>query len=81
MGITITLKNIPEDIYLGLKSSAKAHRRSLNNEVIACLERVLAPAKISNDAHLATAQQIRDELKGKIFKVADIEKIIDQGRL
>lgn len=81
MGITITLKNIPEDIYLGLKSAAKVHRRSLNSEVIACLERVLTPARIDNDAHLAVAQQIRDELKGKKFKVADIEKAIDQGRL
>lgn len=80
MGMTITLKNIPEDIYLGLKSAAKVHRRSLNSEVIACLERVLTPAKISNDTHLAVAQQIRDELKGKKFKVADIEKAIDQGR-
>ncbi len=81
MGMTITLKNIPEDIYLGLKSAAKVHRRSLNSEVIACLERVLTPARIDNDAHLAAAQQIRDELKGKTFKVADIEKAIDQGRL
>jgi plasmid stability protein len=81
MGVTITLKNIPEEIYLGLKSAAKVHRRSLNSEVIACLERVLTPARIDNDAHLAAAQQIRDEIKGKTFKVADIEKAIDQGRL
>lgn len=80
MGMTITLKNIPEDIYDSLKRAAEAHHRSLNSEVIACLERVLLPTKISNEAHLAKARQIRDELKGKKFKVADIEKAIDQGR-
>lgn len=81
MGVTITLKNIPEEIYLGLKSAAKAHRRSLNSEVIACLEHVLTPTRIDNDAHLAAARQIREELKGKTFKVADIRKAIDKGRL
>jgi len=81
MGVTITLKNIPEEIYLELKSAAKVHRRSLNSEVIACLERVLTPTRIDNDAHLTAARQIRDELKGKTFKVADIQKAIDQGRL
>ena len=80
MSTTITLKNIPEDIYDSLKSAAQAHHRSLNSEVIACLERVLMATKISNETHLANARQIRDELKGKKFKVADIEKAIDQGR-
>lgn len=80
MGVTITLKNIPEDIYSGLKSAAKMHRRSLNSEVIACLERVLAPARISNDAHLDMARQIREELKEKKFRASEIEKAIDQGR-
>ena len=81
MPTTLTLKNIPDAVYQRLKSSAELHRRSLNSEVIACLERVLTPARIDNDAHLAAAQQIRDEIKGKTFKVADIEKAIDQGRL
>lgn len=81
MGVTITLKNIPEDIYFDLKSAAKMHRRSLNSEVIACLERVLAPARISNDANLDMALRIREELKGKKFRVAEIERAIDQGRL
>ena len=81
MGVSITLKNIPDEIYDSLRSAAEAHHRSLNSEVIACLERVLMPTKIANEAHLAKAQQIRGELKGKRFKVADIKKAIDQGRL
>lgn len=80
MGMTITLKNIPDDIYDSLKTAAEAHHRSLNSEVISCLERVLLPTKISNETHMAQAKQMRDELKGKKFKVADIEKAIDQGR-
>ena len=80
MGTSITLKNIPEAIYDSLRSAADAHHRSLNSEVIACLERVLMPTKITNEVHLAKARDIRNELKGKKFKVADIEKAIDRGR-
>ena len=34
MPTTITLKGIPDDVYLRLKQSADANRRSLNSEVI-----------------------------------------------
>jgi len=80
MGMTITLKNIPDDIYGSLKTAAEAHHRSLNSEVIACLERVLMPTRVSNETHMALAAQMREELKGKKFKVEDIEKAINQGR-
>ncbi|MBM4220802.1 MAG: Arc family DNA-binding protein [Gammaproteobacteria bacterium] len=80
MPMTITLKNIPDDIYASLKSAAEANHRSLNSEVIACLERVLLPARISPEAHLAQARRIRDELKGRKFRAKKIRKIIAQGR-
>lgn len=80
MGVSITLKNIPDEIYDSLKKSAQVHHRSLNSEAIACLERVLIPTRVTNEAHLATARTIRAELKGKKFKAADIEKAINQGR-
>mgnify|MGYP003488353497 CR=1 FL=1 len=80
MSTTLTLKNIPDNIYTRLREAADAHHRSMNSEVIACLERVLLPARISHEAHLAQARQIRDELKGRKFRASDIRKIIAQGR-
>ncbi len=80
MGTTITLKNIPDDIYDSLKASAEAHHRSLNSEAIACLERVLMPTRISNEVHMALAAQMRDELKSKKFDVAEIKAAISEGR-
>jgi len=80
MGATITLKNIPDEVYNSLKKSAETHRRSLNSEAIACLERVLLPAKASNEERMASARQLRESLRGKKFKAADILKAIDQGR-
>lgn len=80
MGATITLKNIPHEIYDSLKRAADAHHRSINSEAIACLERVLLPARTSNEEHMARARQIRESLKGKKFKPADILKAIDEDR-
>ena len=80
MGMAITVKNIPDAIYGSLKAAAEANHRSLNGEVIACLERVLMPTRISNEEHLALAAQIREELKGKTFDLAEIEAAITQGR-
>lgn len=80
MVATITLKNIPDEIYDSLKQAADAHHRSINSEAIACLERVLLPSKASNEERMARARRIREDLKGKKFKAADILKAIDEGR-
>lgn len=36
MPATLTLKNIPDDVYARLKLSAETHRRSLNSGAILC---------------------------------------------
>ena len=36
---TLTLKNIPDQLHARLKASAERHRRSLNSEILARLER------------------------------------------
>ncbi|MFP5382677.1 MAG: FitA-like ribbon-helix-helix domain-containing protein [Gammaproteobacteria bacterium] len=80
MGTTITLKNIPDEIYDSLKQAADAHHRSINSEAIACLERALLPTRVSNEEHVARARRIRESIKGKPFKATDILKAIDEGR-
>jgi antitoxin FitA len=47
MPISLTLNNIPDALYERLKEAADAHRRSLNSEVIFCLESILLPQKKS----------------------------------
>jgi plasmid stability protein len=80
MATTITLKNIPDEVYDSLRRAAAAHHRSINGEAIACLERVLLPSKAGQEERLARARQIREGLAGKKFKAADIAKAIKQGR-
>ncbi len=59
---TITLKNIPEQLYKRLKENAADHRRSLNSEIIVQLEQALLSARIDPDAFLARADARRKRL-------------------
>ncbi len=40
---TITVKNIPDDLYERLKQAAKTNHRSINSEIIACIESGVRP--------------------------------------
>ena len=80
MPTTLTLKNIPDDVYERLKASAQLHRRSLNSEAIVCLETVLAPTKMAPAERLARAQQLRAPLASKKFHARDIDTLKRQGR-
>lgn len=80
MSANITLKNIPDDIYTRLKEVAATHHRSLNGEIIACLERVLLPARADPEEHLARARQLRASLGGLHFCAEEINDAIAQGR-
>lgn len=80
MATTLTLKNIPEPLYERLKSSAEMNHRSLNSEVIVCLESALMAGKMPPAERLARARELRAALpKGK-FKAKDIDEAKRQGR-
>ena len=61
---TLTIKNIPEPLVKRLKQRAAAHRRSLNFEVISCLERMSHSAPNDVDVLLARARAVRRIRKG-----------------
>ena len=80
MPATLTLNNIPDALYERLKETAEAHRRSLNSEVIVCLESILLPQKVSADERLARARQIRQTLAGVAFSAQNIAQFRGEGR-
>lgn len=77
---TLTLKNIPDEVYERLKSSAEAHRRSLNMEAIVCLERVLLPGRRDPAERLARARALRGELGNVRFRPREIDALKREGR-
>lgn len=80
MATAITLKGIPDDLYERLKLAAKAHHRSLNSEVIACLERQLTPHVLSTDERLARAKVLRAAVASAELDPQEIAEAIRQGR-
>jgi plasmid stability protein len=80
MPISLTLKNIPDDLYERLKAVAAKNRRSMNSEAIVCLEAVLMPDRVGPDEHLARARQIRAELKRRGFRAGHISAAKRRGR-
>jgi antitoxin FitA len=80
MPTSLTLKNIPDDIYERLKASAQRNHRSLNSEMIVCLETVLLSAKVSPDERLSRARILRRSLPEEQFKVCDIDSFKREAR-
>ena len=80
MPTTLTLKNIPDEVYERLKFSAQSHRRSLNSEAIVCLESVLLPGRVPATERLARARALRSALPTVKFRARDIDAMKRQGR-
>ena len=80
MATTLTLKNIPDEVYARLKRSAEVHRRSMNSEAIVCLEAVLLPERVAPAERLARARELRAALPRAKFPARDIDRLKREGR-
>lgn len=76
---SITVKNIPDSIYKKLKQQAESHHRSMNSEIIACLEQSVEPKRVSPDEILRQARMMRKKVKGSL-SADEIQEAIDKGR-
>lgn len=61
---TMTIKNMPDPLLKRLKKQAVVHRRSLNLEVIACLEQLAHSVPVDPDALLVRARALRRAPRG-----------------
>jgi plasmid stability protein len=77
---TITLKNIPDSLYDQIKQSAEANRRSINSEIITCIEKALSGRKVNTDKILTAARALRKKASDHVFRERDITKIKNSGR-
>ena len=59
---TLTIKNIPTELYERLKKSANEHRRSVNSEVIFCLERALRGRRVDPEAFLSRVEALQKQI-------------------
>lgn len=74
----ITLKNLPPDLHKRLKQAAKRHHRSLQGEIIACLERYVRRTARTREELLRDAAQLRAKLPQVDHK--EIDRLKREGR-
>ncbi len=77
---TLTIKNLPDEIYAALAKNAKRHRRSINNEVIVQLEYLNDRKAFDTEAQLARIRKLRDSIKGVYVTETDIQFAKNEGR-
>lgn len=80
MPTTLTLKNIPDEVYERLKHSADLNRRSMNSEAIVCLESMLLPGRLDVGERLARARALRAALPKTKFLIRDIDTFKREAR-
>ena len=77
---SLTIKNIPDDLYSELKLVAEQHYISINSEVIVCLKRALLPQKTSPEDRLSSIQALRAQITPNIITEEDINQAVNEGR-
>ena len=78
---TLTIKNVPVDLYERLKESARDNRRSINSEVIVCLESALYSRKMDVTELLARARVLREKSAGYVISDEELMSAKREGRL
>lgn len=77
---SLTIKNIPDELYDMLKQSASAHHRSVNSELIHCLEKTLKPTPMTPDQLADSARVLRNRVKATRLDTDEINQARIQGR-
>ncbi len=78
---TITVKNIPGELYERLKQIAKANRRSINNEIIVCIERALTTQQVHPEEVIANARRLREKTARYLITDDEFTRVKSEGRL
>jgi antitoxin FitA len=77
---TLTIKSIPDTLYARLKAKASENRRSLNSEVIVCLEESVTALKNDHEQTLERIRHLRNSMKGIYLTEDFLRRAKDEGR-
>ena len=77
---TVTVKNIPDELYERLKSVAETNRRSINSEIIMCIENAVSSRRINLDEFLENARQLRQLTARHLISDEEFNQAKAEGR-
>lgn len=78
--VTITIKNVPPEIYERIKIQAKNNHRSINGEILSILEQAISIPPIDVKATLERTRKLREMTADYVISADEIEKLINEGR-
>lgn len=78
---TYTIKNIPPDIYEKLKRSAELNRRSINSEIIFCIENTVQSQAVDSELVLRKARKLRSLTQDYPITDDELKMAKEDGRL
>jgi len=78
---TVTVKNIPDELYGRLKTVAEINRRSINSEIIVCIENAVTSRRINPDEVLENARRLRQLTAGHRIGDEEFNQAKAEGRL
>lgn len=77
---TVTVKNIPDTLYERLKSVAETNRRSINSEIIVCIENTVGNRRVDVGEVLENARRLRRLTAGHPIGDTDFNQAKAEGR-
>ncbi len=78
--VTITLKNIPAELYEKLKEAAKANHRSINGEVLYAIKRSLMMQPLNVEETLERTRRIRELTAHYVVTDEELNRFKNEGR-
>lgn len=76
---SFTVKNIPHPLFQSLKAAAELHHRSINGEILACLEQSFG-VRVEPGAILARARELRARVRGRPLTFEEMQEAKNKGR-
>jgi len=77
---TLTIKNMPVDLYEELKILARTNHRSINREVIVCIEQRVQSQPVDVEAMLAKARILREKTATYSISDQEFNQLKNEGR-
>ncbi|MDU9051029.1 MAG: hypothetical protein Q3M30_19460 [Candidatus Electrothrix sp. Rat3] len=77
---TLTIKNIPSDLYSDLQRTAAQHRKTISGHIIDCLKAVMHQGTVV-EQNLKQIQQVRSEIVSDLVTEEEIEQAIKGNAL
>ena len=77
---TITVKDIPDELYRRLKTAAASNRRSINREIISRIEQSLRSRRVTAEQILARVQLLHETYDERALSIEQVEAARRVGR-